>query len=371
MEIDYEINTQPTMKSTTNNVIPLEFINYNTFIRVKPGSPPLISVIDMIMAVTGLDNDSAGKTFRRICNRNSDVRTKCPNFQFPGQGQRETPVTDLDTLLSILNDLNGKNAKLYREATARKLRQYFAGDQNLHTELNNNFVSQNPINQIARDTNAADPTIQRQNTQNNMQTINPFAHQMFEIEMEERRLALQEKQLKLIEMYEERLKINGQLPPTIANTFQDYTFNLFLRNQQRLIPSLTQNQAQVQAPLQTEIKPQPQTQSNMFENICLQDRVFELQKTKFTQQMLIRAGKILADLFRNKYNNQNPANEERRCGGKLIPVNVYQRKDCDLMDIAIQQTEQEFKDRTLLQQTYITRYTTQPSNSSSSMDLSS
>ena len=68
--------------------------------------------------------------------------------------------------------------------------------------------------------------------QNNVQLSNPFAHQMFEVELEERRLALQEKKLKLMDKYEERLKVNGQLLPTVSNVFHDYAFKLFLQSNQ-------------------------------------------------------------------------------------------------------------------------------------------
>lgn len=97
-------------------MISLDFIKSNPFIRVKPGTPPLISVIDVIMAVTGKDNDSAGKTFHRIRNLKMEVGcTAIKTIQFLGQGQRPTPVADIECIKNILNLLPQK-----RSAIARK-----------------------------------------------------------------------------------------------------------------------------------------------------------------------------------------------------------------------------------------------------------
>ena len=57
-------------------------------IRVSSAGQP--SVFDMIRVLGGQKNPH--QPWERLCAAHPEVLTKCENLQFPGAGQRETPV---------------------------------------------------------------------------------------------------------------------------------------------------------------------------------------------------------------------------------------------------------------------------------------
>ena len=64
-------------------------------IRKTSETPPRISVVDVIQAITEMAKNNAGNYFERIKNTHPEVSTNCRNFRFPGRGQRDTPVADV------------------------------------------------------------------------------------------------------------------------------------------------------------------------------------------------------------------------------------------------------------------------------------
>ena len=63
-------------------------------IRKTDETPPRISIIDVISAITGKNTNHAGFQLRRLFARYPEVNTICVNLKFPGPGQRDTAVTD-------------------------------------------------------------------------------------------------------------------------------------------------------------------------------------------------------------------------------------------------------------------------------------
>jgi len=57
------------------------------------------------------------------------------NFQFPGKGQRPTPVTDKEGILYILGLLPGTIGKSFRKEQAKLVRQYLEADPELTGDL--------------------------------------------------------------------------------------------------------------------------------------------------------------------------------------------------------------------------------------------
>ena len=64
-------------------------------IRKTSETPPRISVIDVVEAITGQVKSNAGKTLERVKERHPEVYPNWINFRFPGRGQRDTPVADV------------------------------------------------------------------------------------------------------------------------------------------------------------------------------------------------------------------------------------------------------------------------------------
>lgn len=85
-------------------------------IRMTVGGQP--SVFDMIKVLGGKGDPR--KTWERLVETHPEVVTKARNFQFPGRGQRETPVAkDKESAYYILGLLPGAVGKKYREDAAK------------------------------------------------------------------------------------------------------------------------------------------------------------------------------------------------------------------------------------------------------------
>ena len=112
---------------------------------LTPGSPPKVSVYDLIEAVTGQPTTSARIIFVRIVAANPEVNTMCINFKFPGRGQRPTPVTDARGVVTILNLLPGRAAARFRAASADVMVRFLGGDLTLVAEIRRNAEAQQQL----------------------------------------------------------------------------------------------------------------------------------------------------------------------------------------------------------------------------------
>jgi hypothetical protein len=54
--------------------------------------PPRVSVYDVISAMTGLDGNNAGRAYRDLVARFTQVQCVPLNLKLPGKGQRNTPI---------------------------------------------------------------------------------------------------------------------------------------------------------------------------------------------------------------------------------------------------------------------------------------
>ena len=114
-------------------------------VRKTTDTPPKVSVIDLITVVTEQSADAASKVFRRMTLEHPGVRTGCPDFKFPGPGQRLTPVTDARGLVTILNLLPGRAAAAFRAASADVIVRFLGGDDTLIAEIKRNAEAQQQL----------------------------------------------------------------------------------------------------------------------------------------------------------------------------------------------------------------------------------
>ena len=61
-------------------------------IRKTKESPPRISVIDVVEAITGKVKSNAGKTLERVKESHHEVYHNLMNYSFPCRGQRDIEV---------------------------------------------------------------------------------------------------------------------------------------------------------------------------------------------------------------------------------------------------------------------------------------
>lgn len=93
------------------------------------------SVYDVVQTITGCAKNDTGKYWERIKLQQTEVLTKCQDFQFPGKGQRNTPIADTKTLIQIAFLCPGKNAYNIGAQAANALARQLAGDLSLVDEL--------------------------------------------------------------------------------------------------------------------------------------------------------------------------------------------------------------------------------------------
>lgn len=76
------------------------------------------SIIDVLKLITGLSSSNAGHVWDRLVTSYPEVSKNCTHFQFPGQGQRQTPCADTVTLVEIAYLCPGKAAAQFRRQGA-------------------------------------------------------------------------------------------------------------------------------------------------------------------------------------------------------------------------------------------------------------
>ncbi|KAK9827066.1 hypothetical protein WJX74_005350 [Apatococcus lobatus] len=112
-------------------------------VRITPDGKK-VSIIDIIMVVSFTDDNGkltpSARTnsltcLNRLCSDHPEVSSLRGNFKFPGQGQRETPVTGRKGILQIIALLRGKRAAKYRERTAQLVEQYIDADMGLADDI--------------------------------------------------------------------------------------------------------------------------------------------------------------------------------------------------------------------------------------------
>lgn len=96
----------------------------NASIRRTPDGK--CSVYDLMSIVS--ESKHYRKTWLRLCRQNTEVVAKCHYFQFPGQGQKPTPVVDRDGWSYIFFLLPGLLGQKYRKHAGELILRYLDAD---------------------------------------------------------------------------------------------------------------------------------------------------------------------------------------------------------------------------------------------------
>lgn len=112
-------------------------------VRVTDENPRRVSVFDLIKAITGARNSHS--SFERMCAQYPEVLAGCESYEFPGQGQRPTPVTDARGAVMIMNLLPGPAAARFRQTSADIVVRFLGGDETLIAEIQANHELQERV----------------------------------------------------------------------------------------------------------------------------------------------------------------------------------------------------------------------------------
>lgn len=114
-------------------------------VRKTNEDPPRVSIYDVLQAVAGVEPHNCANVWRRLLDAYPEVNTRCIHFKFPGQGQRETPVTDARGIVTIIMLLPGRAAARFRKASADVVVRYLGGDGSLVEEIAANRLAQESL----------------------------------------------------------------------------------------------------------------------------------------------------------------------------------------------------------------------------------
>jgi hypothetical protein len=104
------------------------------------------SVYDIIKVVTGTSNPHM--TYSRMQGQYPQVLSDCENLQFPGSGERPTPVCTIEKMIEIINVLPGERAARFRSAGAKILIRVLGGDPILIDEIRDNAAKMEVLCQV-------------------------------------------------------------------------------------------------------------------------------------------------------------------------------------------------------------------------------
>ena len=109
-----------------------------------------IAVIDAVAKVCKCSADYASQKLRN--SEVSEIITNLEKYQFPGRGQRPTPVATPNDLMSIISRLPGEQARALRAQQAEVTRRVSAGDESVaratlhhYREIKSMTPSHNPV----------------------------------------------------------------------------------------------------------------------------------------------------------------------------------------------------------------------------------
>lgn len=80
----------------------LKVLNYGYIRETEDGRYSVYDTIEVLA-----DKKNPRETFKRLCDEYTEVVKKCDNLQFPGAGQRLTPVATKENILYIIGLLPG------------------------------------------------------------------------------------------------------------------------------------------------------------------------------------------------------------------------------------------------------------------------
>ena len=306
------------------------------------------------MCKYGDNGNAARKEFSRLIQDGSEyqqeVAALCRYLKFPGRGQKETPCMTLRGLQRLMMILGGKAAAEFREIVEGTFTRVMAGDKSLVEVINANTLSQEPVQQAFRQALAQEPVAP---------VLDDFClkrkrdreDRLFDMEMAERKLALEQSQLRLeddklrlednklaleerkLGLDERKLTHETKLIEHVntsmgsINALKDWA-NVDERTKLQAeahIKNVLFNKVGAQSPGSDEI--QAATPLNV--SILAKELGF-----KCSEGQLQHIGREMAKKYRETYQS-DPSKHKQQVGGMYIPVNSYMERDRSMMELVI------------------------------------
>jgi hypothetical protein len=127
--------------ATTNAINPFLYVFgedasglfHGKSVRITSDTPKKVSIIDVIQIVCQVDRPH--DVYERIVDHHPSILQLVQKHKFNGAGQRLTPVTDAQGLVTIIQHLPGENADRFRSGAANILVRFLGGDTTLADDV--------------------------------------------------------------------------------------------------------------------------------------------------------------------------------------------------------------------------------------------
>ena len=291
-----------------------------------------ISVYDAIEYLGGQSKGEVRKLFHRLKAQYPEVFCKeeaiCLDFKFPGQGQRETPVSDTKNLLKILMLIPGRRSARIREQVVDIANRYYAGDTSLCDdirEINHRLSIQeakDPTHpSLAFRTSAAvEEEALSEDEKARRARKRKHESKLEEMQYDNRKTALR---IERLELHKKEMDLlNNTLGP-LASDVERIWIADYCRNQTRLILDT--------AP----VLPGPEVKgvdtSQLTVNVADEAKAMGVAHRG---SILKKYGRAAAKAYREKY-GEDPPKREQLVSGRPCSVSHYFEKDRGLVREAI------------------------------------
>jgi hypothetical protein len=291
--------------------------------------------------------NAARKEFCRLTQDGGEyqqeVAALCRYLKFPGPGQKETPCMTIRGLQRLLMILGGKVAAEFRELVEGTFTRVMAGDQSLIEVINANAASQDPVQQAYRAALEQEPVapvlddycLKRKREREDL---------LFDMEMAERKLALEQSQLCLedskVALEERKFALDERKLQHKTKLIEHVNTSMGSINALKdwaNVDERTKLQAEdhIKNVLFNKTAAPPGDHDPSASTAALSVSILAKELGfKCSEAELQRIGREMAKKYRETY-KADPPKHKQFVNGNCIPVNSYMERDRSMMELVI------------------------------------
>jgi hypothetical protein len=334
--------------SSKMEVLTACFDNINA-IRMRPGNPPKVSIMDFVGYVTSHDNKAVSNLLIRLqtdLSADSPILyfwNHCEKFKFPGARQKDQYILSCTECNQLIMMLPGRNAMEFRQKAAHLLTRFFAGDPTLHDVITANELSDGAVNQFARaelqsqkevlvDQDADEVAMIKQIRMGKLQVeINMLQVETSNLQAEAGKRKAEIIHERIAFMEDIKLKYLSKAPPSQMNTL-----NESMRN---YVVSCCYNVMSSDKRIENGEATDASAYTNDDTPITISTHILQPRKIQSTPAILLQMGFIAGRLYKEKYG----VGPRKEYVGTYY-TNQYTMRDMPLFDATFEEYHRTFDD---------------------------
>jgi hypothetical protein len=287
------------------------FNNGARVIRMTSDDPPKASCVDFVMAVTGQDSNNSNRLMKRLQEDDTPYWSNLKKHQFSGPGQKPNYVLSASEAIELLMVLPGKVAKQFRRECAKLITRVFGGDDSVKQLLHENAMSDAPLQTWCRQEVMSTNGVVMGDYNGVIKDAEELA-----LEKEVRMSALKRlkmdqdcamDEVSLTHRFKAFKDIHSFVQPILSDGRTDHTSRAFLDNRIRNA-HLTMFENEFN---RITTSGQALALVENTERVFIADVITQMQIVDDNGSLAKRAGRIAAEMYREKYTGEEPDRDER------------------------------------------------------------